>query len=278
MRKRRLLLFGGLCAVALLIWLWQSDRSPITEPKPAQTADSVVAPPVPNSQPSAEGDATPKALQPPGEGEAFVAAGPGGLRLHGRLWRAASKHAPLILLIPDDRARARDWRPMITLLRQVRDYHVAAWDALALKDDDHGGVRRLRELVGVETIIEYVQTMVGGGALGLVGVGSGGTAALLLAAERRDVMATVAISPMPALGSASLSAAISVLGQRQVLVAAAEKDTASMPVLRQIEALPHARVVRVPGAVRGLDLLTGSRQLQAKINGWLYASMGPVRR
>jgi hypothetical protein len=279
MGARWLLAIVAALALALLVWgLWPDSkppdaRSPLAAQHPTAAAHPATQPPV---------EATPtdrRSTPPPAEGEAFVAAGTGGLRVHGRLWRATAAAAPLVLLVPDDGAHARQWQPLVTLMRQVGDYNIAAWDGLALTDREHGGVGRLREMVAVETVQRHVRAMVGGpaGPLGLVGLGSGAAAALLMSGDRTDVLATVAISPTASLGPQTLASAMDQLRRRHVMVIASADDDGSRVAVERLRDLPHARVVSRAGSARGLALLAVMPGLRAEINGWLFALLGPKR-
>ena len=284
MQARWLAAIGVAIGVLLLAWWWLSRTPPSAEPvdRPAETRPSE---PAAESQdaPSAVAPAasvSETALAPPGAGEPFTIPGPGGRSLQGRLWRASSTQPPLLLLGPDDRVTARDWQPMVELLRQVRDYHLAAWDGLARTDPEHEGAARLREMVAIEAVRDHIRQVIGdaSGNVGLVGLASGGTAALLLSAEQREVMATVAISPDPTLGPQSLSRVTQDLSRRQVMALGGVDDLATAPILERLRSLPHARIVTVPGSARGLDVLLGDRRLMATVNGWLFAALGPVAR
>ncbi len=278
MRARWLFATGTLVAVALLAWWWWPEPVLIVTPSPENATQPTEA--VAPVEPSAAATMTASSgLQPAGVGAPFVATGPGGMRLQGRLWRAAYSHAPLVLLIPDDRVRATDWQPLVELMRAVRDYHLVAWDGLALADEGHGGAARLRELVAVEAVLQQVRGMIGGrtGTLGLVGLGSGATAALLWTIERAEVMATVAISPSAALGPQTLAAALDGLAGRQVLVIASADDASAQTAMGQLRALPHVRLVEPAGAAQGLELLNASDHVRPEVNGWLFAALGPVR-
>ena len=272
MQARWLAAIGVAIGVLLLAWWWLSRTPPSAEPvdRPAETRPS---------EPAAESQDAPSAVAPaPSVSETIP--GPGGRSLQGRLWRASSTQAPLLLLVPDDRVTARDWQPMVELLRQVRDYHLAAWDGLARTDPEHEGAARLREMVAIEAVRDHVRQVIAdaSGNVGLVGLASGGTAALLLSAEQREVMATVAISPDPTLGPQSLSRVTQDLSRRQVMALGGVDDLATAPILERLRSLPHARIVTVPGSARGLDVLLGDRRLMATVNGWLFAALGPVAR
>ena len=279
-KRASLIAISLLALVAAAWWLTRGAVEPSGDriPPSSETAGAAINPALAaalNAAPK-----TPLKLVAPGSGEAFGFELGGGLRAQGRLWRAADPSAPLLLLLPDDTTKAVEWQQMVEVLREVRDYHLAAWDGLAHIGASVEGGGQLRHTVVAEAVLQRMRATSGlsPAAVGLVGVGNGATAALLLAAERVDLKATVAISPSPGLGQLAVATSASVLARRQLMVVASEGDGPGREVLAGFGDLPHARLVKVVGKGRGLALLSGDQRQARAINGWLYAAMGPVPR
>lgn len=215
-------------------------------------------------------------LLAPGEGETFEIAGPAGSRVRGRRWPGATATAPLLLLAPGSADQAQGWQPLVELLRAVRDYHLVAWDdplesvrPPAVVTDLHGAT--LRAVLAHARREMFPRSA----AAGVIGLGAGATSALLLTGERADIKAVVAIAPRAEVDGRQLGEVLDVLGRRQVMAVGSEADTGSAQALAALGRLPHARIVRPPGARAGLDLLAHDRRLMTNINGWLFAAMGP---
>lgn len=282
-KRSSLIATSLLVVVAAVWWLIRAPADPSATPAVSPSTDVEPAANLARAAADVTSIAAPKTpldLVAPGSGEAFGFELGGDLRVRGRLWRAAHASAPLLLLLPDDATRAVDWQQMVEVLREVRDYHLAAWDGLAQVGASVEGGGQLRHTVVAEGVLQHLRATPGLSplAVGLIGVGNGATAALLLAAERVDLKATVAISPSPGLGPLLVAESASVLARRQLMVVASEGDGPGRDVLAGLGDLPHARLLKAVGHGRGLSLLRGDQRPARAINGWLYAAMGPVPR
>lgn len=276
MARRRALIVTGL--VVLLSLIWWIARDP-QEPAPDKSAHLASRPSNPSEPPAQEtvpASSTGAAVL--GSGEAITILVAGALGAQGRLWRAANATAPMLLLLPDDQTSAADWQQMVKLLQAARDFHLVAWEGPVRTGIAAEGAGELRHMVVAEAALSQMRATAGlkPAAFGLIGVGRGGTAAMLLLADRGDLKAAVAISPLPRLGPVAVADMAPLLSRRQLMIAAAKGDQVGAGVVASLDALPHARRLLTEGPGRGLDLLAGDTRLAPAINGWLYAAMGPV--
>ncbi len=203
-----------------------------------------------------------------------------GEKIDGLIWPSPRDRVPLLVLVPGPADRARHWQPLVTALAASRPLHIAAFDARRLAQGGNEPFdERARKLARIDRVIEHVRSRVSQPTvLGLVGNDSGATAALLVSARRRDVRATVALSPLLRIGNRSLVEVLDILARRQVFAATTETDGRTAGAMRNLATLEHARLSRRPIRGHGLEMLITDPGLVSDICGWLYATLGPVDR
>lgn len=211
----------------------------------------------------------------PTQGTPFEARTRSGAIAHGELFRAAAKRAPLIVFLGEDPLHTNAWRSTLATLRSSRDYHLVVARPPATQAEGAGSVEAARGVEHLEAALTWAERALRGGVDGkaLVGAGLGAAAAALLAAERRDVLALVAVSPPPRLGAFRLKTAFPQLKGRPTRWFGAADDERSSAMLALARALPLASVTVRPGALRGTALLQGDRRVRTSLAGWLFAVM-----
>ena len=203
-----------------------------------------------------------------------------GEKIEGLIWPSTGVRVPLLVLVPGPTDRAQHWQPLVSALAASRPMHIAAFDAQRLAQGGHESVdQRARKLARIDQVIEHVRSRVSRPTvIGLVGNDTGATAALLVSARRRDVRATVALSPLLRIGTRSLVEVLDILARRQVFAAAPVNDGRTTAAMNALSKLEHARLSRPSIRGPGLDNLTHDPGLVSDICGWLYATLGPVGR
>ncbi len=241
----------------------------IAVPAPAAatiaTSPSVASsvPPVRKPGPAPAGAAVAERL-----GQADAAGGPSAL-----LWRGGADGAPLVVLIGEPGVPIEAWQPIVDELRRVRDVHLVAASVRAEQGRDENEI-----LASIDAAIGQARARLGdrAGALGLVGVGVGASAAIRYAVRRGGVRATVAISPTWWVGDRPLDAGIDRLAGHLLVAAASDDPRSDSTVTSLVRVLTRANFLRPAGRLHGFELVAATRSLRTDLYGWLYATLGPA--
>lgn len=223
--------------------------------------------------------------QAPTKGESFVAVTRSGQKAKGRWFRAKAHTAPLLVFIGEADDAPNAWQRTLETLRASRDYHLVVVTAPPTETERAARVEASRDVAVLESALSWAQQHLStrsspSGAvkqrlngIGLIGGGRGAAAAVLLAAERRDVLAAVAISAPPRLGSFRLADVLPRLRGRHTYWLAGVDDERTLGTLAVARSLPLAVARSRPGGRRGAALLEADRRAQTSLAGWLFAIM-----
>jgi len=313
MRHHKLAWFGAGFIVFFAVAAWLSFRSPTSaeraEPALGSAGLSVLAPvPTPDNPPTiaaptvAETSIAPtqptpltgaphraddrpagEQLRPgavPSTGAPFTTTTRLGAAVTGTLFRSGAPHAPLLVFMGEGAEANSEWSATLLTVRESRDYHLVVVTPPPVAVEKSRAVEMSRGVGILEAALVWAQLNLSGSVDGicLVGGGFGAAAAVLLAAERRDVLAMVAVSAPVRLGKFRLADASAALRGRQTLWLAARADERAAGAMKLARMLPLATATIRPGGARGCALLAGDRRARTSLAGWLFAVMPRVRR
>lgn len=211
----------------------------------------------------------------PSEAAITVLASRDGLRMQGMLYRADAEPAPVALLLHAADGRREDWLPLITPLQQ------AGFTVLAV---DLRGSGRTGSAANWTTarqdvldLLEYARGLEGvdGGRIALIGAGVGGNLALTSCVVNTYCAAVVMLSPGLDYEGVITEGAAAQLGERPLLLIAAEGDTYAARSAQTLDGLapgPHEMTIYSGGA-SGTGLFAVQPALPGAILAWLQANL-----
>ncbi|MBN2469969.1 MAG: alpha/beta fold hydrolase [Anaerolineae bacterium] len=211
----------------------------------------------------------------PSEAAVTILANRDGLRLQGMLFRAERDPAPAALLLHQVDGRREDWLPLVTPLQQ------AGFTVLAVDLRGYGRTGSVANWTtarqDVLDLLEYVRGLEGvdGGRIAVIGAGVGGNLALTTCVVNTYCGAVVMLSPGLDYEGVITEGAAAQLGERPLLLIAAEGDTYAARSARTLDELalgPH-ELVLFSGGARGTGLFSVQPGLPQTILAWLEANL-----
>ncbi len=211
----------------------------------------------------------------PSEASVTILASRDGLPLQGMLYRTDTEPAPAALLLHAADGRREDWLPLVTPLQQ------AGFTVLAV---DLRGAGRTGSAANWTTarqdvldLLEYVRGLEGvdGGRIAVIGAGVGGNLALTTCVVNTYCGAVVMLSPGLDYEGVITEGAAAQLGDRPLLLIAAQGDTyaaRSAQTLDELAPGPH-ELVLVSGGASGTGLFAVQPGLPGTILAWLQTNL-----
>lgn len=198
-----------------------------------------------------------------------------GLRLHGTLFRTDVEPAPVVLLLHEVDGRKEAWLPLVTPLQQ------AGFTVLTVDLRGHGTTGSVANWTtarqDVLDVLDYLRRLDGVNAsrIAVVGAGVGGNLALTACVVNTFCGAVVMISPGLDYQGVLTEGAVTQLGERPLLLIAAEGDTYAARSARELDALasgPHDLMLFSGGAT-ATTLFGVQPGLAATILAWLQGGV-----
>ncbi|GAB4568790.1 MAG: hypothetical protein Kow0077_00250 [Anaerolineae bacterium] len=207
----------------------------------------------------------------PAEAGLEIVASRDGLRMRATLYEADVAPAPAVLLLHQAGGRKEDWLPLITPFQQ------AGFTVLAVDLRGFGVTGSIPNWTtarqDVLDILDYLRGVDGvdGGRIAVIGAREGANLALTACVVSTVCQAVVMLSPGLDYQGMTTDGAVTQLGERPLLLIAAEGDTYAARSARELDALATGLhdLMLFSGGATGTGLLTGEPGLAQTILAWV---------
>jgi pimeloyl-ACP methyl ester carboxylesterase len=211
----------------------------------------------------------------PGEAAVEVIASRDGLRMQATLYPADAQPAPAVLLLHMLNGRKEDWLPLVTPLQQ------AGYTVLAVDLRGHGVTGSVANWTtarqDVLDMIEYLRLRpeVDAGRIAVIGASIGANLAISGCAMNTFCSAVVALSPGLDYQGVVAEGAVAQLGDRPLLLAAAQGDGYAAQSVQALDGLasgPH-ELMLLTGSAHGTNLFDAQPDFARTILVWLQGHL-----